>query len=133
MLRFRLRRIGESVTAFEQAVAQESRDRIAHVCLGLALVEAKRRNEASERLELALSLDPTNGNATIAPAITQVELGESGRAEAVLLRGRRPAERSGNDEQHRDQAVWQTSHPANFLNEPSPAPRSSPRLPSARR
>ena len=86
ILLFRLRRIEESVAAFEQAVTYESRDRIAHVYLGIALVEAKRWNEAAERLELALSLDPTNGDAMVALAITRIELGEFDRAEAVLTR-----------------------------------------------
>ena len=86
ILLFRLRRIEESVAAFEQAVAYESRDRSAHVYLGIALAEAKRWDEAAERLERALSLDPTNRDAMAALAITRVELGEFDRAEAILAR-----------------------------------------------
>lgn len=86
ILLFRLRRVEEAVAAFEHAVTYESRDRIAHVYLGVALVEAKRWNEAAERLKLALSLDPTNGDAMLAMAVTRMELGEFDRAEALLTR-----------------------------------------------
>jgi len=86
ILLFRLRRIDESVTAFEQAVTYDSQDLSAHVYLGFALVEAKRWSEAAERLALALSLDPTSRDAMLALAIARSELGELDRAEALLAR-----------------------------------------------
>ncbi len=84
ILLFRLRRIEESVNALERAVALESRDRVAHVYLGLALIEAKRWSEAAERMELALSLDPESRDAMIGLVIANTELQRFDRAEAAL-------------------------------------------------
>ncbi len=86
ILAMRLGRVEESVAVFEQAVAHDARDPMAHVYLGIALVEMKRWEEAAERLELALSLDPNRGNAILALAMASVELGRLDRAEALLDR-----------------------------------------------
>jgi len=86
ILLLRLGRIEQSVAAFEQAVAYESRDPMALVYLGIALVEAKRWRDAAERLELALSRDPTNGDGLLALAVARIELGQLDRAEDLVQR-----------------------------------------------
>jgi tetratricopeptide (TPR) repeat protein len=86
ILLFRLRRIEPAVTALEAAVAHDSGESMAHVYLGIALVEAGRWREAAERLELGLSLDPANVDAMLAMTVVRMELGQLDRAESLLAR-----------------------------------------------
>jgi tetratricopeptide (TPR) repeat protein len=89
ILLYRLRRIEESIAAFEQAIAYESREPMAHVHLGIALGEAERWDEAADRLELALTLDPTEQESMLALAFYRIEMREFDRAAAVLQRAER--------------------------------------------